>query len=158
MAAASGLDGDRSVIAPVKKPVPENILQDSVLAHVAAAYFAVGKKLEHKTRCSATRGFVLSALRHGASLNQNQIATQLGLDRTVVHRAIKAMVHEGLVSEKKAKSGRAILVHLTEKGIRYREGLIKARRAADARLREELSSSELSTLVRLLKEVAGLEF
>jgi DNA-binding MarR family transcriptional regulator len=158
MAAAAGFDGDRPVIVAVKKPVPEEILQDSALAHVAAAYFAVGKRLEHKTRCSATRGFILSALRNGASLNQNQIATQLGLDRTVVHRAIKSMRHEGLVSEKKAKSGRAILVQLTEKGNRYREGLVKARKAADAELRRRLSPGDLAALLRLLKQVAELDF
>lgn len=158
MAAASRNHGDRPVIVPIKKQIPEDILQDSVLAHVAAAYFAVGKRLEHKTRCSATRGFILNALRNGASLNQNQIATQLGIDRTVVHRAIKSMRHDGLVSEKKAKSGRAILVQLTETGIQYREGLIKARKTADAKLREQLSPRELSKLVGLLRRVAELEF
>lgn len=142
----------------VKKPVPEDILKDSVLAHVAAAYFAVGKRLERKTRCSATRGFILSTLRNGADLNQNQIATLLGFDRTVVHRSIKTMVQEGLVSEKKAKSGKAILVRLTAKGAQYREFLIKERRAADEKVREELTSEERSTLIRLLKLVSELEF
>src|SRR5215472_10787657 len=99
-----------------RKEIPEDILQDSVLAHIAAAYFSVGKKLERKTRCSATRGFILSTLRGGAALNKNQIATLLGLDRTVVHRAIKTMVREGLVAERKAKSGPAIHVQLTRKG------------------------------------------
>ena len=142
----------------VQKPVPHDILKDSVLAHVAAAYFSVGKRLERKTQCSATRGFILSTLRGGATLNQNQIATLLGLDRTVVHRAIKTMVQEGLVSEKKAKSGKAILVHLTTRGDHYRKGLIKVRRAADEKLRQVLTSEERSTLVRLLKLVAELEF
>src|SRR5262250_511599 len=96
-----------SVVVPTKQ-VPENILEDSVLAHIAAAYFSVGKRLERKTGCSATRGFILNALRDGAALNQNQVATALGLDRTVVHRAIKTMVHDGLLAEKKATSGRAI--------------------------------------------------
>ena len=41
-----------------RKEVPEDILKDSVLAHIAAAYFSVGKRLERKTRCSATRGFI----------------------------------------------------------------------------------------------------
>jgi DNA-binding MarR family transcriptional regulator len=141
----------------VKKPIPENILQDSVLAHVAAAYFAVGKKLERKTQCSATRGFILSTLRDGAALNQNQIATVLGLDRTVVHRAIKTMVKEGLVTEKKAKSGRAILVHLTAEGERYRERLIQARRGADEKLRRALTAEERSTLIRLLSIVGDLD-
>lgn len=145
------------IIVP-RKDIPHNILRDSVLAHVAAAYFSVGKRLERKTECSATRGFILSTLRGGATLNQNQIATLLGFDRTVVHRAIKSMVHEGLVSETKAKSGRAINVKLTPKGHKYRKRLINARVAADDKLRKELTSEERATLLRLLKLVAELEF
>jgi DNA-binding MarR family transcriptional regulator len=141
-----------------RKEIPEDILEDSVLAHIAAAYFSVGKRLERKTRCSATRGFILSTLRGGATLNQNQIATLLGLDRTVVHRAIKSMAQEGLVSERKAKSGRAIHVQLTHKGNQYREKLIKARVAADENVRRQLTSDERATLVRLLKLIAELEF
>jgi DNA-binding MarR family transcriptional regulator len=144
-------------IVPVKE-VPQDILKDSVLAHIAAAYFSVGKRLERKTGCSASRGFILATLRGGVALNQNQIATLLGLDRTVVHRAIKSMAQEGLVSERKAKSGRAIHVHLTPKGNRYRERLINARAAADENVRRHLSSQECATLLRLLKLIAELEF
>lgn len=141
-----------------RKEVRENILEDSVLAHIAAAYFSVGKRLERKTQCSATRGFILSTLRGGATLNQNQIATIVGLDRTVVHRAIKTMAQEGLVSERKAKSGRAIHVQLTRKGNQYRERLIKTRVAADDNVRRQLTADERSTLIRLLKLIAELEF
>jgi DNA-binding MarR family transcriptional regulator len=140
-----------------KQPIPAQILNDSVLVHLAAAYFSVGKQLERKTQCSQTRGFIMSTLRGGAALNQNQIARQLGFDRTVVHRAIKAMVREGLVSEKKATSGKAILVRLTPKGNKYREQLIKVRRVADEKVRGEISAEDRSTLLRLLKIVAGLE-
>ena len=141
-----------------RNDIPEDILKGSVLAHIAAAYFSVGKQLERKTRCSATRGFILSTLRGGATLNQNQIATLLGFDRTVVHRAIKSMSQEGLVSERKAKSGRAIQVQLTPKGNKYRERLIKARVAADENIERQLTSDERTTLVRLLKLIAELEF
>lgn len=141
-----------------KNEVPEDILKDSVLAHIAAAYFSVGKRLERKTGCSATRGFILSTLRGGATLNQNQIATLLGLDRTVVHRAVKSMVREGLVSERKAKTGRAIHVQLTPKGSRYRERLIKARAAADENVQRRITSDERATLLRLLRLIAELEF
>jgi len=141
-----------------RKDIPEDILHDSVLAHIAAAYFSVGKRLEQQTRCSATRGFILSTLRGGAALNQNQIATLLGFDRTVVHRAIKSMVREGLVSERKAKSGRAIHVQLTAKGNRYRQRLIKARVAADQRVRQQMTTDERETLLRLLKQVAECNF
>jgi DNA-binding MarR family transcriptional regulator len=140
------------------KTIPENILRDSVLAHIAAAYFSVGKRLERKTRCSATRGFILSTLRGGAALNQNQIAALLGFDRTVVHRAVKTLVQEGLVSEKKANSGRAILVSLTAKGNKYRKNLIKARVAADEKVRKALTTEECLLLMRLLKQITELEF
>jgi DNA-binding MarR family transcriptional regulator len=140
-----------------RKDIPEDILRDSVLAHVAAAYFSVGKRLERKTQCSATRGFILSILRGDATLNQNQIATLLGFDRSVVHRAIKSMVQEGLASEKKAKSGRAILVKLTPKGHEYRKRVIKARVAADDKVRKELTAEERATLLRVLRLIAELE-
>lgn len=91
-------------------------------------------------------------------LNQNQIATLLGLDRTVVHRAIKSMVQEGLVTERKAKSGRAIHVRITTKGTKYRERLIKARVAADEIVRQQMSPEERDTLLRLLKLVTDCEF
>ena len=141
-----------------KKEIPGDILKDSVLAHVAAAYFAVGRKLERKTQCSATRGFILSTLRDGAVLNQNQIATLLDFDRTVVHRAIKSMAKEGLVSEQRAKSGRAIHVQLTAKGRKYREKLIGARVAADEKVRQQMTVDERDMLLRLLKRVTECEF
>jgi DNA-binding MarR family transcriptional regulator len=140
------------------KEIPDDILKDSVLAHIAAAYFSVGKRLERKTQCSATRGFILSTLRGGTTLNQNQIATLLGFDRTVVHRAIKSLAKERLVSEHRTKSGRAIRVQLTAKGRKYRERLIKARETADESVRQQMSSEERETLLRLLKLVAECEF
>jgi DNA-binding MarR family transcriptional regulator len=140
-----------------KKLIPEEILKDSILVHLAAAYFSIGKRLEQKTQCPQTRGFVMSTLRGGAALNQNQIATLLGIERTVVHRSIKAMVREGLASEKKADSGRAILVRLTAKGNKYREKLIQERRAAEEKLRKELTPEEIAVFLRLLKVAADLE-
>lgn len=144
------------IIVP-KTNIPEDILNDSVLAHIAEAYFSVSKQLERKTNCTATRGFILSTLRGGVTLNQNQIATLLGLDRTVVHRSIKTMVHERLVSEKKAKTGRAIQVSLTPKGTRYRKRLIQARKDADAVVRKELTQKDRLILIQLLKRIAELE-
>jgi DNA-binding MarR family transcriptional regulator len=141
----------------VERKIPEDILKDSLLAHVAAAYFAVGKQLERKTQCSATRGFILSTLRDGAVLNQNQIATQLGFDRTVVHRSIKTLIKEGLVSARKAQTGRTLLLRLTPKGEKYREGLITARRAADEKLSQALTPAERTALMRLLTLVANLQ-
>jgi DNA-binding MarR family transcriptional regulator len=145
------------MISVEKKLIPEEILKDSVLVHVAAAYFSVSKQLERKTGCSQTRGFILSTLRGGAERNQNQIATMLGFDRTVVHRAIGTMVREGLVSKKKAGSGRAFVIRLKPKGEQYRELLIRERRAAEEKLRDVLKPEECETLIRLLGIVAKFE-
>jgi DNA-binding MarR family transcriptional regulator len=82
----------------------------------------------------------------------------LGIDRTVVHRTIKSLAQEGLVSEHKAKSGRAIELQLTPKGKKYRERLIEARGAADERVRRQMTSEERETLLRLLKLIAECEF
>lgn len=158
MAKTSRCHGNVPMNIVPRKEIPDDILKDSVLAYIAAAYFSVGKRLERKTRCSATRGFILSTLRGGVTLNQNQIARLLGLDRTVVHRAIKSMAQEGLVSERKANSGRAIHVQLTPKGNRYRERLIKARVAADQNIRRQLTSDERAILLRLLKLISELGF
>jgi len=141
-----------------KNEIPDDIVEGSLLAHIAAAYFSVGKRLQRKTRCSATRGFILSALRGGVTMNQNQIATLLALDRTVVHRAVKAMAQEKLVAERKAPAGRAIHVKLTAKGNKYRERLIKARMAADDFVRQQMTAKERETLLRLLRLVAECEF
>ena len=146
------------MIVVEKKLIPPEILKDSVLVHLAAAYYSVGKQLEQKTQCSQTRGFILSTLRGGAVLNQNQIANLLGFDRTVVHRSIKTMIQEGLLSERKAESGRALLVKLTAKGNKYRESLIKERRAAEEKVRKELLPNEIAALLRLLKVIAEVKF
>ena len=140
-----------------KRLIPAEILKDSVLVHLAAAYYSVGKQLEQKTNCSQTRGFVMSTLRGGAVLNQNQIARLLGFDRTVVHRVIRTLIQEGLASERRVESGRALLVRLTAKGNKYRERLIKERRAAEEKLREVLTSEEIASLLGLLKVVAELQ-
>jgi DNA-binding MarR family transcriptional regulator len=140
-----------------KNPIPAELFKDSVLIHLAAAYSAVAKSLERKTKCSQTRGFILATLRGGVALNSNQIATRLDLDRTVVHRAIKTMIRQGLVSEAKSKTGRALLVRLTAKGNSYREFLIKHRRALDENLTAKLTASERSTLLRLLEMIAATD-
>jgi DNA-binding MarR family transcriptional regulator len=158
MATISRRNGDHPMSITPQIEVPDDILKDSILAHIAAAYFSMGKRLERKTQCSATRGFVLSTLRDGGAMNQNQIATLLGLDRTVVHRAVRSLIEEGLVSEHVAKSGKAIPIRLTAKGRKYREQLIAARESAEESVRQKTTSEEREVFIRLLKLVAECEF
>jgi len=138
--------------------IHDDILQNSLLAYVAAAYFAVSKRLERKTGCSATRGLIISTLRRDPGLNQNQIAKRLGFDRTVVHRSIKTMLKEGLLSERKAKTGRALLLQLTPKGEKCHQALIRHRRSADEKVRQALTADERATLIRHLKLISDMEF
>jgi hypothetical protein len=77
MAAPYRICGDRPMILADHKLVPKAIRKDSVLVQLAAAYFHIARRLEQKTRCSQTRGFVLATLRGGATQNRNQIATLL---------------------------------------------------------------------------------
>jgi DNA-binding MarR family transcriptional regulator len=100
----------------------------------------------------------MSTLRGGAALNQNQIAKLLGFDRTVVHRAIKTMIREGLLAQKKAATGRALPVQLTAKGNKYRDNLVKERRNAEENLRKALQPQEIATLIRLLNQIAEFKF
>jgi DNA-binding MarR family transcriptional regulator len=158
MAQALGSHGGGSMILPKENQIPREIAEGSVILHLASAYFAIGKRLEQKTQCSPTRGFIMSTLRGGAALNQNQIANRLAFDRTVVHRAIKTMIREGLLREKKAASGRGLPVQLTAKGNSYRESLIKERRALDEKLREKFKPREIATLLRLLEEVVTVKW
>ena len=71
---------------PARDLPPNAIAKDSVLWHIALAYFSISRELQQRTGCSETRGFILSTLRSGTQQNQNQIAKLLGFDRTVVHR------------------------------------------------------------------------
>lgn len=158
MAQASRQDGGHSMNVVPQQQIPNDILRDSILAHIAAAYFSVGRQLERKTQCSATRGFILSALRDGTVLNQNQIATVVSIDRTVVHRAVKLLVKEGLLVERRGTSGKEIPVSLTAKGRNYRERLIKTRIGADEILRQQMTMEERDIFLRLLKRVAECEF
>src|SRR5258708_33850347 len=107
MAKTSRCNGDGPMNMLPRKEIPEDILKGSVLAHIAAAYFSGGKRLERKTQCSATGGFILSTLRDGTTLNHNQIATPLGLTRPVGHRAIRSLAQEGLGPEHRSTSGTA---------------------------------------------------
>ncbi len=150
--------GDQTMDMLPQSEISSAILNGSVIAYVAAAYFAVGRRLERKTQCSATRGFVLSILSGGTALNQNQIALQLGIDRTVVHRAIKSMAKDDLVSERKEKTGRAIPVQLTAKGKKYHERLVVARKAADEKVRRLMTLDERELLVALLQRITECEF
>ncbi len=158
MAAAGGSDGDYPMISVERRLIPEEIQKDSVLVHLAAAYFSVSKQLERKTGCSQTRGFILSTLRSGAERNPNQIAMMLGFDRTVVHRAIATMVKERLVSKAKSERGRSFVIRLTPKGEKYREFLIRERKAAEEKLTKVLKQGERAALLRCLKLVGEAEF
>jgi DNA-binding MarR family transcriptional regulator len=101
------------------------------------------------------RGFVLATLCGGATLNRSPRCSDWTAPS---HRTVKSLIREGLVSERKAPSGRALFLQLTAKGNRYRSVLIQQRRAVDAKLRRRLSPRQFTALIRQLEVLSGLHF
>jgi hypothetical protein len=68
------------------------------------------------------------------------------------------MIQEGLLTEEKAATGRALPVQLIFQGNKYHDCLIQGRRNAEEKLRKELKPREISTLIRLLSQIAEFKF
>ena len=79
--------------------LPPEIFGSSVIFPLLSAYDLVARELERRTGMSQTRLLLLILFRDGATYNQNQLALALGADRTVVHRALKTMLVDKLVTE-----------------------------------------------------------
>jgi DNA-binding MarR family transcriptional regulator len=71
---------------------------------------------------------------------------------------VKSLIREGLVAERKAPSGRALLLQLTPKGNRYRSVLIQQRTAVDEKVRRQRSARQFPRLTRLLEILSTLDF
>jgi hypothetical protein len=67
MAEADRGHGDNSVISVDRKLIPPEILSDSILVHLAAAYFSVGKQLEQKSQLANPRIHSLHVARRSGS-------------------------------------------------------------------------------------------
>lgn len=68
------------------------------------------------------------------------------------------MVAEGLLSEHKEKTGRAIQIRLTAKGKKYHQRLVEVRKSADEMVGAQLTSKERNLLLHLLKRISECEF
>jgi len=140
------------------QPIAPEIQHESVILSLHAAHQTIAKALERRIDVSPTRGRIIASFRGGATLNQNQIATLLGIDRTVAHRTVKALIDEGLLKEKPAPTGRSLLLSLTDKGEKARQGLIRERRALEAEVRAALGREKSATLLDLLRTLAEQSF
>ncbi len=140
------------------QPISPAIRDESVILSLHLAYQTIGKTLERRIRMPSTRGWVLASFRGGPQLNQNQIATLLGIDRTVVHRTIKGLIREGLMRETPAPRGRSLLLSLTDVGEKARQGLIDERKALEAEVRARLGKGRSRTLLLLLRTLAAQPF
>jgi len=67
------------------------------------------------------------------------------------------MLKEGLVSKTKAGAGRTFTIHLTSKGEKYREQLIKERRAAEEKVAKLMNARERNELLHLLTRTADVK-
>src|SRR5580698_6524512 len=140
------------------QPISPAVQSESVILSLYAAYQTIGKALERRIQVPATRGWILASFRGGANLNQNQIANLLGIDRTVIHRTVKALIKEGLLQETPAPSGRSLLLSLTGMGEKARQELIRERKALEAEVRANLGQGKSETLLLLLRTLAAQPF
>ncbi|HEY1764681.1 MAG TPA: MarR family winged helix-turn-helix transcriptional regulator [Opitutaceae bacterium] len=139
-------------------PISPAVQNESVILSLHAAYQTIGKTLEQRIQVPATRGWILASFRGGPSLNQNQIATLLGIDRTVVHRTVKALIKEGLLKETPAPTGRSLLLSLSDKGETARQELVRERKALEEEVRAKLGHGKSETLLSLLRTLAAQPF
>lgn len=140
-----------------QKIIPEEIIKNSLFLNVTSAAWSLVTAFEKGTQTSQNRFLILIVFRGGVILNQNQIANLLGLDRTVVHRIVKSLILEKLLSETKAETGKSFLLRLTQKGELFRERLIAERKAIDQKLGKLLNPKETLILTRALKKIANFD-
>lgn len=131
----------------LRKILPAEIIEGSVIFPLLGAYDIVARELELATGLSQTRLMILILFRGGVQYNQNQVATALGADRTVVHRVLKTMLADKLLIEKRVEGRRAISLKLSAKGEAVRLDVIKARRQIDAKLARTLDARALTKLL-----------
>ena len=130
---------------------------DSIVLGILRAYWAVVRGFETRTGASHSRLLILRLFRRGVTFNKNQVANQLGFDRTVVHRVVRTMVEDGLLAETRSETGRQVMLSLTERGKAVREELILQKRALDRRIGAQYEPGELTRFREMLDRVAAME-
>jgi DNA-binding MarR family transcriptional regulator len=134
--------------------VSNQVIAESVFVNLLFACQETIRRFEHDSGISHARVRVLAAFRDGRSLNQNQIAKELVMDRAMVHRMVKSLVREKLIHEKKAKTGRSIPLTLTPRGEELRHKAIETRKYIDRVITISLENPRRkSELIRNLQAV-----
>jgi len=124
--------------------------------HLAAAIL-FGGKATAQNACSQTRGFILSLCAAAPLLApEPKLPATAGLSTDRGHRANRNHYSEVLLSERKAPSGRALLVPTHAKG-QYREFSIRNAGGGGQSSEELISQRNSQLLFRLLQVIVKLD-
>jgi MarR family transcriptional regulator, organic hydroperoxide resistance regulator len=86
---------------------------------------------------------------------QSELLESVGLDHSTVSKSLRRMQDAGLlVREPAAHDRRVIVVHLTDKGRAMREPLATMRRALEMTSRQNLSTQQAKSFVRMAYAIA----
>jgi DNA-binding MarR family transcriptional regulator len=127
------------------------LLQEQVVAFVRA--FGLHRPAE--TPCGkpvpVSEAHALAELARGDGLTQNQLAARLRLEKSTVSRLVGQLADRGWVErEPHPTDGRAVRLHLTERGARVADEIEEARRRRFADLLERIPAAARDDVLQAL--------
>jgi DNA-binding MarR family transcriptional regulator len=127
------------------------LLQESMIAFVRA----FGLHRPSETPCGnpipVSEAHALMELGLGGGMTQSELGLRLRLEKSTVSRLVGNLVVRGwLERERDPSDGRAMLLHLTERGLRAAAELEEARRQKFAALFDRIPEEDREQVVRVL--------
>lgn len=109
---------------------------------------------EHMPSLTPTQFSVLARLYEVGQLSQNKLGRQVGMDAATTNGVVDRLTRKGLVKSKSDTTDkRRLCISLTEKGIRTTERAIPVAQNITRQTVRQLSTTEWSRLVNLLKKL-----
>jgi DNA-binding MarR family transcriptional regulator len=127
------------------------LLQESMIAFVRA----FGLHRPSETPCGnpipVSEAHALMELARGGGMTQSELGLRLRLEKSTVSRLVGNLVVRGwLERERDPSDGRAMHLHLTERGLRAAAELEEARRQKFAALFDRIPEEDREQVVRVL--------
>jgi DNA-binding MarR family transcriptional regulator len=127
------------------------LLQERMIAFVRA----FGLHRPSETPCGkpvpVSEAHALMELGRGGGMTQSELGLRLRLEKSTVSRLVGNLVVRGwLERERDPSDGRAMLLHLTERGLRAAAELEEARRQKFAALFDRIPEEDREQVVRVL--------
>lgn len=155
MARNPGMDRDRSRdLVVLKSGVPIKRIATPLARRFAQISTAVLADMTAEADLNPLQYAVLSYLFDEPGIDQNALASRLGVDRTSAGQLVDQMERKGLVERRvNGADRRARLLRLSVRGIKLREQLRPKAHLVQARLLSALTPTEREILLELLVRV-----